>query len=91
MIHDFVQEVGLSGEDEREEGFGVEFELAEGLDLGQDFKPQKVGFVNDEDRDLFAEYGLLDLGAYGFGEPGDGVGGGVGIEILADLAKDLEV
>ena len=40
-------------------GFGIKVELHKGMYLGKDFQAHKMGFVYDENGDLFPEYYFL--------------------------------
>ena len=58
MIHEFIEQVILTGEDDGQEGLGIVVELAESLELGQNFKPQEVGLIDHQHRGLFSLGGL---------------------------------
>lgn len=45
---ELVDDGGLSDEDERQIGFGILFELDEGMQFGKDFQSQQGGLVDDQ-------------------------------------------
>ena len=47
------EEAALAGQDDRHQGLGVESELGEGVQLREHLEAQQVGFVDDQQRDLF--------------------------------------
>ena len=59
-VEEEIEEVVLPCEDDREIGFGVAFELGEGVELGVDLDSQKRGLVDDEHGFLLAVAGKLD-------------------------------
>lgn len=73
VIHEFIEQVILAREDNGQERLGVMVELSEGLELGQDFKAQEIGLVDNEHGDLFSLSDFHDQGADGSGDFGDGV------------------
>ena len=47
-IKEQIHEVILPGQDDREEGFGVGFELGDGVQFYEDIEPEKRGLIDDE-------------------------------------------
>ena len=73
VIHEFIEQVILAREDNGQERLGVMIELTEGLELGQDFKTQEIGLVDNEHGGQFSLSDFHDQGADGSGDFGDGV------------------
>ena len=48
-----VEQAVLAGQDDRHEALGVESELSEGVQLREHLEAQQVGFIDDQQRDLF--------------------------------------
>jgi hypothetical protein len=81
-VEEEIEEVVLPCEDDGEIGFGVAFELGEGVELGQNFNSQEGGFVDDEHRFLLAvACELQDLAPDNAKEGGPGKGVGVDLEL----------
>ena len=90
MVEEAVDEGELAAEHDGHEGGGVEVELGEGVQLGEDVQAHEVGLVDEEDGDLFCGADVLEGVAHGFEESGGGEEGCGGAELEADLAKQLE-
>lgn len=90
LVHELVKEVVLAGQDHRQDRFGIEVELGEGLEFGEDFESHQVGLVDDQDGGHFLESDVEEDVADGFGEAGDGDQAAVVIEGHSDLAIDFD-
>ena len=90
VIFELIKQIVLPGEDDCEQGFGIELKLSDGLDLGQNVITEETGLIDDEDRHLLALRDLNDLRADGFGKPGRGVGAGFRVQGDTDLTEYLE-
>lgn len=90
MVHEFIQQVILACKDKGEEGLGVVVELAQGLELSQDFQAQEIRFVDNKQGCLFSLRDFTDEGADCFGDSRDGVGVGLLVQSVGDLPQDLQ-
>jgi hypothetical protein len=90
-VHEFIGEIGLPCHDQGKPWFGILFELAEGMDFGQNLQPQQGGFVNhQDDMDFFATDHLHDFPANAFYQNGLGETGGIGSQFAQELAVKLD-
>jgi hypothetical protein len=90
VVEEAVDEGELAAEHDGHEGGGVEVELGEGVQLGEDVEAHEVGLVDEEDGDLFCGADVLEGITHGFEEAGGGEEGCGGTELEADLAEQLE-
>ena len=47
-VGEFINEEGLTGEDDRQIGFGISFKLGEGVEFLEDIETEQRGFVDDQ-------------------------------------------
>jgi len=88
-IAQVLDEIGLSGENQGEVGFGVVLELRQGVELGEDLEAKQRGLVDDEHGFDLLGFGELEhLAPDGAGHESAGV---AGIFFMAQLAEDLAV
>jgi len=71
---EFIEELVLAGKENGQSGFGVEVILHEGMEVAEDFAPQEVSFVDDEDGALIAAAKFADSASQGFKKPCQGAG-----------------
>lgn len=90
-VEEEIEEVVLPREDHGQIGFGVTFELGDGVEFGQDFHSQEGCLVDDEHWFLLAVAGKLqDLASDDAQEGGPGKGVGVDFKLGSKLAVAFE-
>ena len=80
----------MSAEDERDEGFGIEIKLEQGVELREDLDAHQVGFIDDEDGLLLFNRDFGEKTPKGLGEEGDGKGTRLHLEGEQDLLEEFE-
>ena len=90
-VYEEVGEVILAGQDDGQDWLGVSLQLSDGVQLGQDLKPEEGGFIDDEYGFVLAVLGdIQDLFSDELGEDGPGEAGGVHFELDADLPVEFQ-
>ena len=90
MIHQFIDQGILAAEDKWDQGFGVEIELQQGVELGKDLDAHQVGFIDDQDRLLLFGGDFGEKTSEGLGQEGNGEGTGLHLEGEQDLLEQFE-
>src|SRR4030043_1418742 len=90
-VGEFIDEEGLTRQDDGQIGFRISLELGDGVEFMEDIEAKQGGLIDDEGcLHLFPQYQFLDFSFDEFGQVRPGSAGGAQAQLAQDLTIQLQ-